>query len=109
MFRYQFKGETNAGKTTLINQLIGKDVFFTTNLPATGPVCRIRNSNSLFVQIYSGDESFIEEKKALDLYELKALLKQYTGFRKHPPEMIDVYLPVPLLKVIYNRVHEWVL
>ncbi|CAC5416777.1 unnamed protein product [Mytilus coruscus] len=90
-------GETSAGKTTLINQLVGKDIFFTSNLAATGTVCRIRNSNSLSVQIHSKDHPIIE-KAAADFHELASLLKQYTDIESNPPEMIDVYLPVPILQ-----------
>lgn len=93
------KGETSAGKTTLINQLVGKDTFFTNNLAATGTLCRIRDSKSLSVQIHSKDH-YTEEKVAANLDELASLLKQYTDIENNPPEMIDVYLPVPILKVI---------
>ncbi|XP_076071922.1 uncharacterized protein LOC143043543 [Mytilus galloprovincialis] len=90
-------GETSAGKTTLINQLVGKEIFFTSNLAATGAVCRIRNSKSLSIQIHSKDHP-TEEKAAADFDELESLLTQFTDIEKHPPEMIDVYLPVPILK-----------
>lgn len=83
----------------MINQLVGKDMFFTNNLASTGTICRIHNSKSLSVQIHSIDHP-TKEKAAADFDELASLIKQYSDIESNPPEVIDVYLPVPILKVI---------
>lgn len=100
LFNAKFIGETSSGKTTLINQLVGANVFVTSNLAATGTVCRIRNSKSMFVKTYDKEESPIDEDIADNLPALKSLLKKYTDYRNNPPEWVDVYLPVSILKVI---------
>ncbi|CAC5416773.1 unnamed protein product [Mytilus coruscus] len=60
-------GETSAGKTTLLNLLVGENVFVTSNLAATGTVCRIRNSKSMSIKMYTKDERLIAEETADDL------------------------------------------
>lgn len=104
-----FKGETSAGKTTLINLLVGKNMFVTSNIAATGRVCRIRHSKSMKIKIYSKDESLIDEETAGDLNGLKTLIKKYTVVERNPQEMVDVFLPVPILKVIYIQIFKWTL
>ncbi|XP_076071923.1 uncharacterized protein LOC143043544 [Mytilus galloprovincialis] len=73
-------------------------MFVTSNIAATGTVCRIRHSKSMKIKIYSKDESLIDEEMAGDLSGLKTLIKKYTVVERNPQEMVDVFLPVPILK-----------
>lgn len=81
-------------------------MFVTSNLAATGTVCRIRNSELMSIKIYTKDEQLIAEETADDLNELKHLIKKYTDVERNPPEMVDVYLPVPILKVLYIQIFK---
>lgn len=40
---YLISGETSAGKSTLINQILGKIIFIGTTSESTSTICKIRN------------------------------------------------------------------
>lgn len=58
------------------------------------------------IKIYTKDERLIAEETPDDLNQLKHLIKKYTDVERNPPEMVDVYLPVPILKVIYIQIFK---
>ncbi|CAG2190744.1 unnamed protein product [Mytilus edulis] len=93
-------GETSAGKTTLINQLVNKKIFATNSLAATGKITRIRNSESMKIKCYSKDETLLKEEDVQDEKELKSSIKRLTkiGDDLKDIHFVDVYLPVPILK-----------
>ncbi|CAC5373772.1 unnamed protein product [Mytilus coruscus] len=96
-------GKTSAGKTTLINQLVGKNVFVTGILPTTGKITRIRNSQTMKIRCYSKDETITKEKEVQDVKNLKSIIKNLSHIQmrsRYLPDIyfVDVYLPVPILK-----------
>lgn len=96
-------GETSAGKTTLINQLVKQKVFVTSNIAATGTITRIRNSEKMEIKCYTKDETLMKEEEIKDVKKLRSLIKALTDIRKIPEDLkdiyyVDVYLPVSILK-----------
>lgn len=104
-----FSGETGAGKTTLINQLVGKKIFGTAYLATTGPIIKIRDSETMKIKCYLKDSILEREEEVTDFKKLKSIIKELTDISTHPADMddiycVDVYMPVSLLKVNYIRV-----
>ncbi|XP_063437683.1 uncharacterized protein LOC134718824 isoform X2 [Mytilus trossulus] len=96
-------GETSAGKTTLINQLVKKKVFATSNLAATGTITRIRDSEKLAVKCYTKDETLKKAEEVADAKKLRSVIKGLTDISKIPEDLkdiyyVDVYLPVAISK-----------
>lgn len=96
-------GETSAGKTTLINQLVKKKVFVTSNLAATGTITRIRDSEKMAVKCYTKDETLKKEEEVQDVKKLRSVIKGLTDISKIPEDLkdiyyVDVYLPVAISK-----------
>lgn len=96
-------GETSAGKTTLINQLVGQKLFVTGNLATTGTITRIRNSEKMGIKCYLKDQTLMKEEEVQNVNDLEALIKGLTDIKEIPEDLkdiyyVDVYLPVPILK-----------
>lgn len=96
-------GETSGGKTTLINQLVGKKVFTTSNLAATGTITRIRDSEKMEIKCYLKDDTLKKEEEVQDVKKLKSVIRGLTDISKIPEDLkdiyyVDVYLPVSILK-----------
>lgn len=104
-----FLGETSAGKTTLINQLIGKKVFVTGNLATTGKITRIRDSETIKIKCFTKEETLKEEKEVKDIKKLRSIIEELTKIQISSQDgqdqyFVDVHLPVPILKVqCYNK------
>ncbi|XP_062611965.1 uncharacterized protein LOC134273763 [Saccostrea cucullata] len=102
-------GETSAGKSTLINKILGMRIFKGRNLESTSTVCKIRNSEKVVIKIESDNgEVEMEDMSDLDVETkqgekiLRDTLKTLTdmtiekGSRKY--ESVDIGLPVHFLK-----------
>lgn len=87
---------------------MGNNAFYTSNLAATGTVCRIRNSESMSIKTYTKEECLLEEKNAKTLKALKSLIRRYTDVERNPPEIIDVYLRAPILRVILQSIKQFI-
>lgn len=105
-----FQGETSAGKSTLINKILGKKLFKGRNRESTSTVCKIRNSDEVKVktEMESGTVSEIDvpeidvESKEGEK-ELRKILNKLTDItiRKSNTQYrcVDIGIPVPFLKV----------
>ncbi|XP_062599080.1 uncharacterized protein LOC134260545 [Saccostrea cucullata] len=97
-------GETSAGKTTLINSLVGEKIFVASNVAATGKICRIRNSETLACKYYTKQDEMKKEENAEDLKELKKMIKRGTDVESMTEEdrkeiyFVDVLLPFQILE-----------
>lgn len=99
-------GATSAGKTFLVNLLIEKEkekLFVSRNLASTKTVCRIRNSETMELRVFSKDDVLLKTVKADDIKQLKSTIKKFTDISQLQDEVpdayyVDVYLPVPILK-----------
>ena len=101
-----FSGETSAGKSSLLNLLLGTDVLPHSLLCATATICRLHNSKDKRVEI----ESYDGDIKTISLDEadqtsgaLHKKLKPYISSKemriKNPYKNVDIYWPLPLLQV----------
>ncbi|XP_071150502.1 uncharacterized protein in xynA 3'region-like [Mytilus edulis] len=95
-------GETSAGKSSLINLLIGRSILPHKLLSCTSAICKIWNRNDRKVvftnlqgkqEMYSFDPDDCEE-------QMKHLLNEKLGNESddHNLESVDIYLPVPMLQ-----------
>ncbi|CAC5422030.1 unnamed protein product [Mytilus coruscus] len=101
-------GETSAGKTTVIKQLVGQKLFHTKNVTTAPTVCKIRNSKQLILKAYrkeSGDITTIyDEKRFENLKQMKVAIQRLIdnchedGEIKDTVFYTDISCPVPILK-----------
>lgn len=105
-----FIGETSAGKSTLINKILGMRIFKGKNRESTSTVCKVRNSENVMIKT----EMEIGSVKEMDLSEidittkegekrLRGALKELTDMTVSKEskqfESVDINMPVPFLKV----------
>ncbi|KAL3853546.1 hypothetical protein ACJMK2_017081 [Sinanodonta woodiana] len=105
-------GETNAGKSTLINLLLGCDLMPTSRFPCTATLCEIRSDKSgvkeatvyyRTVQL-DGETESLKAPERLNISESKnqELLKKYLtevdDNGECPVERIEVVWPFPMLE-----------
>lgn len=103
-------GETSAGKSTLINKILGKRIFKGQTAESTSSVCKIRNSEKvrIFSENKNGDIKEVEvpfdcdteSKTGID--SLMNVLMELTNKTKSKESInykyIDVGFPIPFLK-----------
>lgn len=107
-----FLGETCAGKTTLINKILEKNIFEDQNDESTSTICKIRNSEAVKIIAKSKDGKIdeIDLSEVCDLNSdsgveiLQTALADLTDMTKSEGsvnfEYVDVGMPIPFLKVL---------
>lgn len=112
MYEY-IPGETSAGKSTLINKLLGKKLFKGRNNESTSTICKLRNSDKIRVKTTNmkGDEeeTDLTDKCNLETKEgvkmLRDFLKDLTDLTSSEKgvtfKSVEVELTFPLLEVKY--------
>lgn len=108
-----FTGETSSGKSTLINKILGKNLFKGRLVESTSTICKIRNSGQIKI-ITTKVTGEIKAKDFSDtcnslskecLREIRRYLKERTDLTHMQPDItadfqtVDIGLPVPFLKV----------
>lgn len=113
-------GETSAGKSTLINKILGKRIFKGQTVESTSSVCKIRNSEKvrIFSENKNGDIKEVEVPSDCDtetktgIDSLMNVLMELTNKTKSKESIdykyIDVGFPIPFLKVIANFISYYV-
>ncbi|XP_062589290.1 uncharacterized protein LOC134250941 [Saccostrea cucullata] len=97
-------GETSAGKTSLINCLLGEKIFVVSNVACTSKIYRIRNSDKLACKYYTKQDELKIEVYVRDLKELKKLIKKGTDVGSMNEEdqksiyFVDVFMPFSVLE-----------
>nr|XP_022288226.1 uncharacterized protein LOC111100543 isoform X2 [Crassostrea virginica] len=103
-------GETNAGKSTLINKILEKRIFKGRNSESTSTVCKIRNSESVKITVehLSGQMEVIDLTDKCDsntaegLRILRGKLRDLTDMtlsqESKQYRSVDIGLPIPFLK-----------
>lgn len=105
LLQFILKGETSAGKTTLINHFLGQKIFSTNNVAATATVCRIRHSKTLMLKAYTKDERILADIHFDNFTEMRSTIKKFTDLSYMEKDIkdtvfyVDIYLPVKVLKV----------
>nr|XP_022312439.1 uncharacterized protein LOC111117580 isoform X3 [Crassostrea virginica] len=104
------KGETSAGKSTLINKILGKRIFQGDNLESTSTICKIRNSEkiTLIVEHKSGktETRDLTDKCDMETQEgirtLRKILNDLTNLtdstKSKEYKNVDIGFPIPFLK-----------
>lgn len=105
-------GETSSGKSTLINKILGKNLFKGRLVESTSTICKIRNSGQIKI-ITTKVTGEIKAKDFSDtcnslskecLREIRRYLKERTDLTHMQPDItadfqtVDIGLPVPFLK-----------
>lgn len=108
--KWVFTGETSAGKSTLLNTLVGRKIFPVSNVAATGKVCRVRNSDTLYVKTYDRHENLINEEIATSEQHLTEVIIRYSDTNRTSAETgnvfyVDVHMPVEFLKASDTNAH----
>lgn len=108
-----FTGETSSGKSTLINKILGINLFKGRLLESTSTICKIRNSGQIKI-ITTKVTGEIKEKIFSDtcnllnkecVREIRRYLKERTDLTQMQLDItadfqtVDIGLPVPFLKV----------
>lgn len=98
---FLFSGETNTGKTTLINSIIGRPIFAEGVLEMTTKFFRVKHSDNFIAKIYRGGSEPTEH--SFDSVEnLHKMLKSVDkeNRKETPIYQVDVLLPFPEEQVI---------
>lgn len=103
-------GETSAGKSTLINKLLGKQLFKGRNNESTSTICKLRNSDKIRVKTTNmkgeKEETDLTDKCNLETKEgvkmLRDFLKDLTDLTSSEKsatfKSVEVEFTIPLLK-----------
>lgn len=99
-------GETSAGKTTLINKILGMKIFKARNKESTSTICKIRNlaRTRIITENMTGKieetvfrEPYDTEKALRD--SLKKLTEKKSSKESIEFRSVDIGFPIPFLKV----------
>lgn len=109
-----FPGETSAGKSTLLNMILQKNIFIGHTIESTSTICKIRNLDRVRIITKRKDEQIDDPE--IDLTErcdltsepgvellrthLKELTDKTSSKRSVEFEFVDVGFPIPFLKVL---------
>lgn len=118
-----FPGETSAGKSTLINMILQKNIFIGHTIESTSTICKIRNLDRVRI-ITKRKDGQIDEPE-LDLTErcdltsergvellrthLTELTDRTLSERSVDFEFVDVGFPIPFLKVLTGLTFDIIL
>lgn len=106
-------GEVSSGKSTLINKIIGKEIFKGRNEESTATLCKLRNSEKIKI-VLEHESGKPDEVRDLPvnynpdskegLKKLRNTLKPLTDKIKSKKSMhyrsVDIGFPIPFLKVL---------
>lgn len=80
MYKY-ISGETSAGKSTLINKLLGKQLLKGRNNESTSTICKLRNSDKIRVKTTNmkgeKEETDLTDKCNLETKECVKMLRDF--------------------------------
>lgn len=94
----------SAGKSSLINLLVGRSILPERQLACTSTICRLRNSKNKQIVLtdYDDKETTIPISKDEE-HQMEDILETYVGRRSNPNrcKYVDIDLPIPMLQVFY--------
>lgn len=106
-----FTGETSSGKSTLINKILGKNIFRGRNVESTATVCKLRNCDKIriIIEHISGEMETIDLSNECNLETkpgrklMRGKLKELTDMTKSTKSKdfrcVDIGFHIPFLKV----------
>ena len=107
MLIYQFfpcQGETSAGKSSLINLILGEEVLPSNFLPTTSAICELKYGKERQIVLHYKEADSTKEKRQETFgFVDPAELQKYVGGAKQKKcsdyEKIEIFLPHQLLEV----------
>lgn len=93
----------SAGKSSLINLLIGRSILPVRQLATTSTICRLRNSEKRKIVLTDNDDKATPITFSDEEGEMKKCLEEHVGRRSNPNsyKYVDIYLPIPMLQVCF--------
>ncbi|KAJ8313597.1 hypothetical protein KUTeg_008158 [Tegillarca granosa] len=98
-------GETSAGKSSILNLLLGTEILPNSLLCSTSTICRLRHCNEKRVEVTEVGNDIpikLNVDQLTDGKSLKSILQNYVSVEKNradnPYKYVDIYWPVPMLK-----------
>lgn len=99
LFNLFFLGETSAGKSSIINLIIGNKILPTGITSSTSRVCRIRYSEQMMISIRDKNEMELKCMTFTNREEMAEKLSDFAQTNDSEISYVDIYFPVPLLQV----------
>ena len=98
-----FSGETTAGKSSLLNLLLGSDCLPHSLLTCTTTICRLRNKDEkkIIITDKANVTTELDLPQDVDAACMKSMLKKYvsSGVGYDQYNYVDIHWPIPILKV----------
>ena len=97
-----FSGETSAGKSSLLNLLLGSDCLPHSLLTCTTTICRLRNKDEkkIIITDKANVTTELDLHQDVDAAWVKSELKKYVGSGVDYDQYnyVDIHWPIPILK-----------
>ncbi|XP_021346775.1 uncharacterized protein LOC110446114 [Mizuhopecten yessoensis] len=94
-------GETSAGKSSLLNLILGSKILPLSLRSNTSTVCRLRNHEQKMIKVYdqTGENLVFVREFEEDVKddELKKELQKYISCEDNPYRYVDIFWPIPFL------------
>lgn len=112
-FRWINVGETSAGKSSVINLILGEDLLPSTTLSTTSTICELKYGEKPKIGVHFKDTGTeTREPKFIELVSggeetYKEQIEKFVHLKddreKTPYKKIELFWPHPLFKVTYNK------
>lgn len=94
-----FSGETSAGKSSIINRIIGNSILPVDIKACTNTVCRIKYSEELQVSCRDAEGEIVQKMFFDNVQKMKTSLKNSIESEDKIIQFVDIWYPVDVLKV----------
>lgn len=91
-------GETSAGKSTIINLILGENILPTGIKASTSRVCRVKYSERCMISTRSSNDEELENMSFENLQEMAENLKCLAKTNDEEIGYVDIHMPAPLLQ-----------
>lgn len=92
-------GETSAGKSTIINLILGESILPTGIKASTSRVCRVKYAERCMISTRSNNDEELENMSFKNLQEMAENLKGLAKTNNEEIGYVDIHMPAPLLQV----------
>lgn len=92
-------GETSAGKSTIINLILGEDILPTGIKASTSRVCRVKYSERCMISTRNSNDEELENMSFENLQEMAENLKGLAKTNDEEIGYVNIHMPAPLLQV----------
>lgn len=96
---FLFSGETSAGKSSIINRILGENILPVHIKACTNAVCRIKYSDKLQVSCCNAEGIPVRDMFFENVDNMKTSLKSSIKGEDKTIHFVDICFPVDVLKV----------